>query len=257
MELYLPVAEKNGMTLPISREANKRIRLYCLPYAGGNASIFQAWKRDLDHRVELYPVGLAGRGSRLGEALSASIQEAAQDAFSGLRSEFDRFEYALFGHSMGALIAFELARIISHSNVKQPAHIFFSGREAPHISANGSPKYHLMPEDEFREEILKMGGTPPEIFQNRQLRELFVPILRNDFRITENYALGAGDVRFDNPISVLVGEDEDYSREEITGWRGYSSAACDIRSFKGGHFFIKDSEKLVLESINSTLRNYL
>ena len=164
-----------------------RIRLFCLPYAGSSAMFYYQWSKFLDKQIDLEPVELAGRGSRIDVPLYDSIYGAAQDVFRSIKDQIGDEPYAIFGHSMGSWIAFELYYELVRSGIQPPEHIFFSGNRAPHLNVKRNKLIYNLPENEFKNAILDMGGTPKEVFEDDTLKNIFVPLIRSDYKITEKY----------------------------------------------------------------------
>lgn len=234
-----------------------KLRLFCLPYAGGSATIYNRWKNKVINNIIIMPVELQGRGKRFLEPLYSSVEQAATDIFNYIINEVDEEEYAIFGHSMGCLLSYEVARKIKESGFKEPIHIFFSGKEPPHIKERGKT-LHTLPDEEFISEIYKKGGMPKEIFENKEILKIFTPILKADFKIIETYAFKPDINKLNYNISVLNGsKDDEISHERIMEWKLYTNKECNIYEFDGGHFFIMDKEDEVLKLIGSTLQSEL
>ncbi|WP_394750397.1 thioesterase II family protein [Spongiimicrobium salis] len=224
----------------------KKIKLFCLPYAGGSSVIFSKWKYLIHENVTLVPIELAGRGTRIHEPLYPNIKEAVNDIFNRVKVEIGEGDYAFFGHSMGALLSYELAQKISNQGLKPPIHMFFSGRGAPHVKPLKEKKYHLLNESDFRSKILELGGTPPSFFDHPELLELFLPVLRNDFKLASHNFTKRKVIPLPYDITVFVGKDEDLSAEQIDGWKKHTEKHCQIHYFNGGHFFLNEEvENLV------------
>lgn len=231
----------------------ERIKLFCLPYAGGSAAIYQAWQKYLNHVIELHPIELAGRGSRYGSPLYESIEEAVDDIYRLVRDDLDDSRYAIFGHSMGSMLAYELAYKIKNLKHQPPVQLFFSGRRPPGIERS-TKNIHLLADQEFMAEVLKKGGTPAELLENRELLEIFIPILKADFKIVETYRDVKKDDKLSCNISVLWGkQEEEGTLSEIGEWRKYTDKNCTIHLFDGGHFFINQFMRDVVNIINSTI----
>ncbi len=161
------------------------LRLFCFPYAGGNSSIFRTWPNSLLKTVEVSPIELPGRAAQMRLApftrLEPLVQTVAQDLMPYLNKPF-----AFFGHSMGALVSFELTRVLRRDYGISPVHLFVSGRQAPQIPDSTQP-IHALPEPEFKEELRRLNGTPTAILENAELMKLILPTLRADFAVIETY----------------------------------------------------------------------
>ncbi len=232
----------------------KKVKLFTFPYAGGNSNVFIPWKKQLNNKIELQTIELSGRGNRTLEPLNNSIEEIVID----LQNIFieNNSDYAMFGHSMGALIVFELLSSLKRNGIKLPFHVFFSGMHAPHFHAMNKKNYHQMNSKEFKDAVLQLGGTPIEVFENSELASLFLPILKNDFNICDNYIPNIIDEKYKINFSILAGLDEKYEETELTDYEHYTTGETTISYFNGGHFFIRDSQNEVIELINSTLQKY-
>jgi medium-chain acyl-[acyl-carrier-protein] hydrolase len=230
-----------------------KIKLFCFPYAGGSAVIFNKWKQYLDNNIELIPVELAGRGKRINETLYKDLSYAIEDAYRLVSKEIGISPYALFGHSMGGMISYHLGQKLRDNNYPDPVHIFFSGRNAPHIKISDEKMYHLLEEEEFKKKVIDLGGTPPEFFDHPELLEVFLPLLKNDFKLAET-DIHNGEIHpFDCNITVLLGKDEDLTADECDGWKKHTKKLCTIHYFEGGHFFLHDETKQIVRFISNTL----
>lgn len=219
--------------------------------------VFSKWKPYLHPRIELIPVELAGRGRRIHEAHYGDAREAIEDAFQLIKSEIYQARYALFGHSMGSMISYELAHKITNSNLPPPVHLFFSGKGAPHLQRSEEKKYHLMSDDVFKKELIELGGTPSELFEHPELLELFIPLLKNDFKITENGAEREGIHPLDENITIFLGTEDDMTQQQCDGWKYHTKNNCSIHYFEGGHFFLHEETEQVVRIINDTLKDFL
>ncbi len=228
------------------------MKLFCLPYAGGSATVFTKWKRELDSRIELIPVELAGRGRRFVEPFYPSLHDGVKDISTAIMDQIGDKGYSLFGHSMGTLYICELMKQIQANGWEKPRHLFLSGMYPPHI--HDKKKIHHLPDDEFWQEVIRLGGTPKQVSENKELMQIFTPVLRSDYKNVESYITEAPQVKWDMDITVLVGdEDEITSMGEIRQWEEYTTQSCSIVTFQGGHFFINEEEKKVIDLINRTL----
>jgi medium-chain acyl-[acyl-carrier-protein] hydrolase len=234
-----------------------KIRLFCLPYAGSSAMVYYQWSKYLDKRIDIHPVELAGRGSRIDVPFYDSISDAAEDVCCSIKKYIEDTPYAIFGHSMGSWIAFELYHELIKSGLRKPEHIFFSGNRAPHLNNKRNKIIYNLPENEFKEEILKLGGTPREIFEDNALASIFIPLIRADYKITENYLYTAGKNKLECGVSVLCGRDDEITREGINEWGEHVINGCEIVYFDGGHFFLHHNVAGITDIINQTLRKSL
>ncbi|MCI0471112.1 MAG: thioesterase domain-containing protein [Candidatus Aminicenantes bacterium] len=231
----------------------KKIKLFCFPHAGGSSVIFQKWESYLPANIELCPVELASRGRRISEPLYQSMTEAVGDLFRIIKPQIQTEPYAFFGHSMGAVIAFELARRIRKEKIPAPLHLFFSGKEAPHTRRPDEKMFHRFPEEKFKEEVIKLGGATPEIINNPKLLDLLMPVLKNDFIITETYDHRQPIEPFAIDFTLFIGREDDLTTEEVTGWLEHTKGVCTIHYFPGDHFFIHKQSARVVELINRQL----
>lgn len=228
-----------------------RIRLFCFPYAGGSSAIYHRWPNDLTSEVEVYLLQLPGRGSRLQEpaftGLDALVEAIAQAILPYLKKPF-----AFFGHSMGALVAFELARYLRRTQAPVPAQLFISGRTAPQIADTDAPA-HDLPEEEFVQEVRRLNGTPGEVLEHPELMHLMIPLLRADFSVCETYSYKV-EPALDCPITVLGGlQDHEVPRESLEAWREHTTSDFKVRMLPGDHFFLNTDQPQLLRIVAQEL----
>jgi medium-chain acyl-[acyl-carrier-protein] hydrolase len=228
------------------------LRLLCFPYAGGGANIFRQWQNDLPPTVEVCAVQLPGREKRLPEPSFTDLSRLVQVAAEALLPYLDK-PFALFGHSMGAAISFELARHLRHEAHLRPVHLFVSGRGAPQLPATDAPIYNL-PEAEFLNELRRLQGTPEEVLEHPELMELMLPILRADFELVQTYHYSAG-LPLDCPITAFGGlQDEEVSRADLEAWREQTATDFSLHMLPGDHFFLHTAQSLLLRTLAQELR---
>lgn len=236
----------------------KRIKLFCFPFAGGSASSYNKWRHYLDRQVDLRSIELAGRGKRIYEPLYNNMAEAVNDVYEMIGPELSHGSYAFFGHSMGAIIVYELARKIKINGLPQPQHLFFSGRGAPNVPAGEDEEiYYHLPDAEFKEKIIELGGTPKEFFEHPELLEVLMPMLRSDFKVAETYEHQGEVEPFDHDITILLGKDEEVKAHEMHEWRSLTKKICTVHFFPGDHFFIFDHTEQVVNIVNQNLLRLL
>jgi len=224
-----------------------RVRLFCLPYAGGGAAEFSTWSAALGDAVEVWPVQLPGREDRLSEAAFDELEPLLEALIETFASEWQQ-PFALFGHSMGALVAFELAREIRRRAGREPTRLFLSGRGGPRYPDPTRTVYRL-PDVDFIERLRELNGTPDEIMNNAEMREVFFPTLRADFAVCERYRYREG-APLACAVSVLGGSrDEDRPPELLQEWRRETTGPFALHMFPGDHFFVRTARQLVLDVI--------
>lgn len=228
-----------------------RLRLFCFPYAGGNALIFRKWSNFLPPGIEVCPIQLPGRGGRLRERPFTSMSLLV-DAIEPVISGFLDKPFAFFGHSMGAAISFELAHKLRLNRKPEPVHLFLSGRRAPQLPDLDPPMFNL-PESEFLQRLRELEGTPPEVLENQELLTLVTPLLRADFEVIETVQYVARPP-LTCPITIFGGtEDKDVTREDIEAWREQSSGPFHVCMMQGNHFFLHRQETQLLQVIAEQL----
>lgn len=231
------------------------IDLFCLPYAGGSAkAIYGKWVQQLEPWIELKPLELAGHGKRMAEPFASSVQSAVEDLLDTMHPQITERPYAIYAHSMGTILAYELTVAIRSAGLPEPCVLFLSGRQPPHYKYEDKG-IHKLPDDAFLNEIRSMGGTPGELFEMKELLKLFLPVLRNDYRIIENY-------RFQEPVQSVCADlvyffsDDDslVGKPSIYEWDRYTSRAFEFHEFQGGHFFLNENWVKICSVINQKLR---
>ena len=231
------------------REANPRarLRMFCFPYAGGGASAYRGWGASLPQEIEVCPVQLPGREGRLREQPFTRPEELIQAVADALTPWFD-LPFVFFGHSMGAMIGFELSRELRRRGRTLPLHLFVSGRRAPQLPTRDEP-IHDLPEPEFIERLRELNGTPEEVLQHAELMKLLTPLLRADFAVNETYNY-TEEEPLDPGISAFGGlADSDVKREDVEAWSIQTRGRFRMRMMPGDHFFLHPQKDLIIESV--------
>lgn len=230
---------------------NASMRLFCYPYAGGNALVYRTWPQKLPASVEVIAIQLPGRATRLNEPLIPKLTELVAPLAEAI-APFVNEPFAFFGHSMGSLVAFEVARFLRRTARALPRHLFVSGRSAPQLNHELAPLYNL-PTDELLAKLQLLDGTPREVLEHPELMEFMLPILRSDFSICETYEY-TEEPPLACPITAFGGlQDTDVSRPNLEAWRKQTSVAFTVRMFPGSHFFLHANETLLLNLLASQL----
>ena len=217
--------------------------------------VYRAWPSQMPSDVEVCMARLPGREERLREAPLASVTPLVEAIGAEIQPLLDR-PFAFFGHSMGALISFELARFLRREHRLDPAHLFVSGRRAPQLPTEENPTYNL-PEAEFIQSVRDLNGTPAEVLANPELMQLLTPLLRADFAVCQTYSY-----KPEPPLncgSTVYGglQDTGVPRESLTGWQDQTSDACLVRMLPGDHFFLNSSQSLLLRTLGLELEKLL
>lgn len=224
------------------------IRLFCFPYAGGSAQIYRDWP-ELMPGIDIYAIQPPGRGKRMGEPAYTRLSSLAEEALSSIYALSDK-PFALFGHSMGALAAYETARLLRERHGMSPKHLFVSGRQAPHRKKR--PK-HDLPDDDFIAMLKDYNGTPEEVIKDRNLMEWLLPTIRADFEMNETYEYTETEP-LDCAISVFGGLDDPLvSMLELEEWETCTSASCTLQMFPGDHFFLHNTTSVFLQVLTQQL----
>ena len=236
----------------VNWKPNRRagVRLFCFPYAGGGDFIFRSWQRILSDAIEVCPVQLPGRGSRIAEPPLTEINQLIPLASEALVPHLDK-PFALFGHSMGALIAFELAHYLRREYGAQPVHLFASGRCSPQTMSEPIDLKQF--DSELPEMLRRYNGTPAEALENPELMELVLPVLRADLALCKSYRY-TPKPPFSFPITAFGGlDDHGVTRPCIESWREHTTGTFALRMLPGDHFFLKASRLPLLEAISKEL----
>lgn len=229
------------------------LRLFCLPYAGGSAArVYHDWQPALPGHVELWPLELPGRGARMAESPCSTVDGLVDDLERTVLPAADG-PYALFGHSLGGLLAFELARRMEHAHHRPPQHLIVSGFEAPDLPTEPDLD-HLLPDDAFRERLRELSGTPREVLDNDDLMDLLIPVLRADFTASSTYRLGSPWLRLSCPLTVFGGlDDPEAPPHTLRAWQHRSTGPFRLRLLPGNHFFLHTERTLLIEALTDAL----
>jgi medium-chain acyl-[acyl-carrier-protein] hydrolase len=231
-----------------------RLRLFCFPYAGTGAAIFRNWSDGLPEDIEVCPVQFPGRGTRQMESPFTQLRPLVQALAHDLVPLLDR-PFAFFGHSLGALVGFELARELSKQAGVQPVRLFVSGDRAPQLPSRHRP-IHTLPAGEFLDELRRLNGTPSQVLENLELMQIMLPVLRADFSVYESYVYAT-----EPPLKCFISgfgglQDDRVSRTDLEAWRDQTSDSFSLRMFPGDHFYLNSTRPLLLQLLSQELREY-
>ncbi|MBN2005972.1 MAG: thioesterase [Anaerolineae bacterium] len=233
---------------------NRRLRLFCFAYAGGGASVFRLWPKLLPHDVEVFALRLPGRENRIKESPFTHMTSLVDALVPSILPYLDG-PFAFFGHSLGALVSFELTRALYTCHGVLPRRLMVSACPAPQKMRVENP-LHAMPDVEFIAALQRLNGLPDAVLQNEDLLSVMLPTLRADFTVFETYAHQPGP-SLPCAISAFGGlRDVDLPREKIAAWNDQTSGAFVLRMLPGDHFFIHDTRNLLLRFVAQDIQYY-
>lgn len=229
-----------------------RLRLFCFPYGGGGAMMMRPWQHRLPAGVELCLIQMPGRENRLRETPLTAIEPVLDAVHAAMRPLLD-LPFAIYGHSLGALVGFETARRLRREDGLLPRRLLVSSRTAPQLPER-RPQIHQLPDPEFLAQIReRYNGIPSAIVENAELLELFLPPLRADITILETYRY-TPEPPLDTPISAFGGtRDHSVTEADLRPWAEQSSVSFDLRMFEGDHFFIQTQTASFLAEVSRLL----
>jgi len=217
----------------------RKVQLFLMHFAGGNSYSFQFLAPMLSN-FELVSLELPGRGKRMAEPILHDFGAAAADMYKQVKAKLNGDKFLIYGHSMGAFLGMRVAAMLDKEG-KPPAYLFVSGNAGPGLERE--EKDYLLPDQEFMDMLIKMGGLSPELLENKELLDFFLPIIRSDFEVTGRVDPPAEDP-ISAPIYAMMGTEED-EVEKIDNWKRFTTALCETEVMPGDHFFIhKHAQKI-------------
>lgn len=228
-------------------------RLFCFPFAGVGASVYRGWADAMGPECDVRIVQLPGREGRLRERPLLSIDELVSQLREAIAPLLDK-RYALFGHSLGGLVAFELLRELREEGLPAPARLFISASRAPHLQNPYPPLRHL-PDLELLQKLDQRygGSVPRDVMQSAELRELLVPPLRADLTVLETYRYQPA-APFSHGISIFGGStDSTLTRRSLDAWQAHTSSSHRVRMIEGGHLYLQHARSVLATAIREDL----
>lgn len=246
------------MTFPLifipKIKPNASLRLICFSYAGGSSATYMSWQNDLNPEVELAVVQLPGRGVRFSEPPYKTMTEIVAALFIALK-QLSNKPFILYGHSMGARVAYELTLMLARFHCNLPVHFIASGSPAPYIARTKEQTFHL-PDNEFIAKVAALNGTPPDILANDEIIQLMLPALRADFEIIETYC-NKSKFLISTKVSALAGNQEEIEVADIEAWFTLFEMHTQIYWISGDHFFVEKNKADVLKIVNNIIKEHL
>lgn len=250
----MTAGDSAGRWLPLAAPSGA-LPLYCLPHAGGGASVYRPWVGRLPG-VAVMPVQLPGREARLREApyeRMAPLVSALADVLPGAPDG----RYAVYGHSLGALVAFELLREIRRRGAPGPVHLFVSGCVPPHCAFDDGPPVGGMMQSEVVDMLRRLGGTPEWLLADPSVLDMILPAVRADFSVKETYEC-LPEPPLDVPVTALAStNDPRAGHEVVAGWREQTTREFELHTFVGGHFAVFEQAALTHKYVAEVLRPWL
>lgn len=219
-------------------------KLICFPWAGGGALFYSNWGKLFPSNIEVYGVCLPGREVRFKEPNHTSLSAVLDEVVPAVYELCKDTTFALWGHSMGSLLSYEVAlRLKSQYNI-EPAKMFVSGVSAPHSEQRKAktPDVSKFTDEEFTESLVKLGGIPEEIVQHKDIMQMFLPALRADYLMLHDFSYDHPKDRgiLTCPLDILDGRDD--KKHDLAGWKDITTGCHQIRMMNGGHFYLKEKE---------------
>lgn len=228
-------------------------RLLCFPYAGGNPYLFREWPAHLGEAAEVLAVQAPGKGARMLEPPCTTVAELVEGLIAAIEPTLSQRPFSFFGHSNGALVAFELACQLQRRGLPMPRHLFLSGSPAPWTRTRDR-NYADMPEDEFVQVLRDLQGTPEEVLGDRELLKVVLPGLRADFALGDHYRFTHA-TPLDMAATLIHGDDDSFGVERTLAWQQQLARPSHLHRLPGGHFFLHSHLRELTALVAATLRD--
>jgi len=233
-------------------ESSSKIKIIALPFSGGNIYSYDVFRKNISDNFDWITYELPGRGNRISEDFLLDVNSVVDDILEKMSSTIGKFNYVIYGHSLGALLGYELAKKIETLNLPAPLFLFFTGRGSPAISDR--ERITDLPEEQFWTRVSEMGGTSSAILESEELKLFLAPILRSDFKISENYSYKQMSKPLSTPVFIGIGNeeligDEKIKWEHLLKWQETTSKDFSVDFYKGDHFFIFKHSNQIIKKI--------
>ncbi|MGB3181065.1 MAG: alpha/beta fold hydrolase [Cyclobacteriaceae bacterium] len=232
----------------------KKIPVFCVPFAGGSAFSFSAWKNVTPTGLDFVGLELPGHGKRVREPLLTNYEDMVDDLLDQIEIPLD-MPYVMYGHSLGAMLAYHMVQKLQERGEKLPMYLVVSGRRGPSIELTNREKYKL-PQQEFFNMLKRDNGCPKEVLEDQEMLEYFEPALRADFKASETY-VHPDKPMLRVPILAMVGDNEEATLSELKAWQAETSTPIVVKQISGDHFFIFENKEKVMRLMARTLQHEL
>ncbi|UHA73200.1 thioesterase II family protein [Paenibacillus sp. 481] len=233
------------------RDIDKEIRVFCFHFAGGSSAAFKHWTTP-NLPVEFIPVELPGRGVRISEACMENFDDLIEQLMANLIKVLDYRRFHFFGHSMGAVIAFEAAYQLQDKFGILPEQLIVAGRHAPH-HPDPSLFQSYMSDEALIAEIKRLDGTPKEILENREVMQFLLPMIRSDYKLHESYNYRGNKLNI--PIIAHAGTDDPEADASLMQhWSEVTDGTFELQQFAGNHFFVQNLRDVYLVELINKVR---
>ena len=246
---------KNKSFVALRKLPHPILRLVCFHHAGGSASAYNIWKDHIDPSVEIYSLQLPGRETRIDESLGVTMDEIQQDLLDDF-FQLSNLPFIFFGHSLGGFVAYELAKRIYLTKSLLPCHLIIAAIRAPHVCLRTTIAHHLN-DEQFLDELNKYEAIPQELVQQEEFRSFFLPIIKSDFAVSENYIYTTPFALDCNITSITGNEDHSCSSTDSAAWKQYTTQQFCHHVLEGNHFFIKSNFYHLKTIVNNIIRSGL
>lgn len=228
-----------------------QIRLFCLPYSGAGASVYRLWGQELPDLIDVCPIQLPGREHRFREKSFTRVGPLASALCAALDREFN-VPFAVFGYSVGAAVAYELAVQLRRRGHAGPVELLLAARPPPHIE-DDSPRLHRLPDRALCEKLREFGSAAAEMLAMPELLATLLPVIRADIELNETYRT-SGEPVLDCPITVFGGSQDRRAKGcDLAAWGELTRGPCRVKLFPGGHFFLHESRESLIAAVAETL----
>jgi surfactin synthase thioesterase subunit len=225
--------------------------LFCLPHAGGNKYAYKPFVDAAPAFIKVIPLDYPGRGEKVGAESLRDIQALARHLVDEIRDQLHK-PYAFYGHSMGTVVGYLMACEIRRSAYRMPEFLFFTGSEGP-ATRKHEQQRHLLPRAALIEELRALGGISEEVFNEPEIMDFFLPVIRADFEALETYRHRPGEY-LDIPISVVIGTEDKVSIEEARSWQLETRRPIEVMQLQGNHFFVFEHTARIMKMITEKVK---